>query len=588
MWWRFLGIMVLGLAAWLAIKTVHAQAPFYVHSAPCLSGEASSGSYCIGGGSPPGGFHYYVANLGNDSNDCLSQATACQTLAHMQTIRYGKNDYLFVHSGDAFSECIVFDWTAGTGNVTSTFDHPLTIDIYGGTAPFTINSNCAGGTTTSTVRLEAPNGIVMRDFVLKGNGGVNARGLSFENHGTIQAVGGVDIGSFETIGYWNGSSGDFGAHAFYQGYPGGGIGTIKLHDWKCHGTSVTSSDDSCFNGYGNGINLASLEVYNLKCWDIGGRANAVNGQSGNCVEANGVVNAHIHHSVGHDIAANVTSCGGPFAFWSANTTTVLIEYVEAYHVHGTVASGCDKGGVDFDVGTVNATVQFSYLHDNDGPGLLLFDNGAGLNWHGYSNIIVSNGLVGGSTVQWQFAAATSKGALVNNLLYGLPQTSNIGSSQSNACPASWLVANNLIYGVGDSNGFNHLVYLDWIGNKANCPSQITFSHNGYWGTGYRQLWRLDSVIAQDLPTWQANAGGGDPGATLADPLLVGPLGDGTHCTDENSNTLGPQPCPAAYALQAGSTYHGAGMDPTVPPYSLQVTADYFGVAIPPFPIGASK
>jgi len=67
--------------------------------------------------------NYYFASAGSDSANCLTKATACQTISHANSLVYPKNSVLNFNGGDTFSNTALALTTtnapAGAVTVTS-------------------------------------------------------------------------------------------------------------------------------------------------------------------------------------------------------------------------------------------------------------------------------------------------------------------------------------------------------------------------------------------------------------------------------------------------------------------------------------
>lgn len=96
---------------------------------------------------------------------------------------------------------------------------------------------------------------------------------------------------------------------------------------------------------------------------------------GDSIVVRGALNARIDHNVS-DRGASLwpcKQCGSitPYTanagIWPAYAKNTVIEYNEVY---GTHEPGGDGEGIDVDISAKNTTVQYNYVHDNEGGGIL--------------------------------------------------------------------------------------------------------------------------------------------------------------------------------------------------------------------------
>ena len=129
------------------------------------------------------------------------------------------------------------------------------------------------------------------------------------------------------------------------------------------------------------------------------------------------------------------------------------------------------------------------------------------------------------------------------------------------CPAAGSVIANNIF-AGKANG-NLVTY--YFGGDLNCQGLANFAANDWYAiTGNAVQWNRvnnNTTAYRSLAEWQAGIGGGDIGATTANPLFAGNGGAGGNLLLCLISHLGrgtqPTGCPAAYKLQSWFTAHRA-------------------------------
>ncbi len=161
----------------------------------------------------------------------------------------------------------------------------------------------------------------------------------------------------------------------------------------------------------------------------------------------------------------------------------------------------------------------------------------------------------------------------NNTFYSNITTSKASCAGFYSVPTSGLFANNLCIMSGQTSS----VFLDGNGFSS---AGVQFVSNGYVNLSSPTTFNVYSFPGNfgSLSSWAASVPGGEAGSTQAAPLFSGTPAPGA-CTIVAS--VGPQPCPSAYVLGAGSPYIGLGTNLAASPYTLTIGAtDYYGNAIP--------
>ncbi len=130
----------------------------------------------------------------------------------------------------------------------------------------------------------------------------------------------------------------------------GPLNNVRILNNKLHGGTVTSNDDNGISGYGCGQNITNALYQGNQVYDMGGRATAPNGASGNGMILNGVNGGIEQYNVVHDNGANTTTCGGPGGIWTYSSNNIVIQFNEVYRMQPlpSFQSGCDWAAFDLD------------------------------------------------------------------------------------------------------------------------------------------------------------------------------------------------------------------------------------------------
>jgi hypothetical protein len=506
---------------------------------------------------------YYVSPGGKDSNDGKSEATPWQTLTRVTSTTFGPGDTVLLEGGASFVGCPIFSYT----KVKSTVEAPFTLGAYG-KGPFQLTANCTGP-YLGALTIGGVNGFVLTDGVIRGNAGGAEYGVLL-NNGSGKVSHGVRIQRCDISGFYTTSKKDFGAEIFINGIPYG-LDDISLLDNTLHGSDgVTSLDDNGVSGLGKGSNITNVLIQGNTVYDIGGKADGLNGTVGNGILMAGIDGGLAQYNVVHHGGGNTNTCGGPGGLWTFNSNKVIIQYNEVYGMGPAVpgGGGCDWGAFDLDLGVTNSVVQYNYAHDNVGPGFLAFIYQT---WSGNTfryNISQNDG-VGADFGGLQ--GVTTDLAFYNNTLYSKTAASSpLLIGMANGGSIGGLVANNLFVSAGGAPVAGE---RPW--NKANLAG-LQFRGNDYWVTGNFQLpWKgvtYKSLGAWAMATGQEMQGGSLLGLTV-DPLLQNP-GSGMILGGYDPGAL------SGYLLGPSSPVIGKGLDLEVASGITPGTLDFFGHSIP--------
>lgn len=361
---------------------------------------------------------------------------------------------------------------------------------------------------------------------------------------------------------------------------------------------------------GNSWNVVGNLISNIGANPSTGNTLSVGIEIGNSYKA-GVSSSFfptlVEFNVVHDFDYYNHTCGGGAGIETYNVSNVTIQNNEVYNGGSATATGCDAGGIDLDAGTWNGLAQYNYTHNNWGWGYLLYESSTIAsfpgNWQGIARFNISeNDQRGSGNVGCGICLGNGQGGLIsatvlvynntiyadNTGLYGSTTYTGIGVSN---CPLTGsLVANNIVdVGKNPADSTNRMVIIS-TGGYGNCTAAnnanyiLTFKANDYFASGASPSITWPNV-ATTLANWQAAVGGGDTGATTANPVFSGTPPVGTCYPGGGAAPGGPQNtpsagCPAAYTLGSGSpllnqAYTGIPSSTGLLVHNPSITQDYY-------------
>lgn len=328
-----------------------------------VSGVTGQGNANLGGGVSsvssgnvlPAGSVFVAAN-GSDSNPG-TKASPWLTIAKVNATAIPAGAFVSFRGGDTFSDAVLNPQSGTSGKVT-------TFTSYG-------TGQAAISNSDTTITKSPINGTNASWFMIS-----NLTVLAVSNNGTT--------GGRNCIFLVNNTS----SGAVYQGryfvsntIVGGGTGI-----WLDNQSSDVSSNDYVF---GNSISNCSFSAIDWANDVQDGGATPHKGIfhkspycAGNLVYnipgnpqfaygvimgyvANGVFESNTVHRVGYNSTVGTAGPGGMFPIGATN---VLMRWNEVYDVHGSF----DAIGLDCDINTSNCIVEYNYIHDCQGAGLINF------------------------------------------------------------------------------------------------------------------------------------------------------------------------------------------------------------------------
>lgn len=513
------------------------------------------------------GLAFYFSGSGSDSNNCLSPATACQTIskANNPPQKYLYSDTINLDGATPFTGCLALNKTNTPLSIASL---PIVIQPYNG-ATAQITSNCSG--ETGAISTSGIDGVTVQDIVLI-SGGPNTRGGVY----VAGPANGITVQRMDISGFSGSGIAVFAGQVFITGIPGA-VNNLSVLNSTLHGAGgPTSAGDEGIGSFGNGLNISNVNYSGNLVFNMGGQTGSL-GAFTNGIVFGGVTNGVGNYNIVRDIGANVATCGGPVGLIIDNAANVTASFGESYNIKPTTFTpgACDDDTFDADGGVTNTVFEYDYGHDSLGVGYLHFC-GSAATWHdnqvrysisekngrGYNQENICTRANFFNNTVWQNATAT--GWLVN---------SGVGICCGAGGASNGIIANNIFAVTGGGN---------FVTTNGTLAAGVTYSHNDYFTISGSVTWFQGTVTSYStLAAWQAVAPGGDPGSIITSPGFSGTGGTGGTCSWTPNLNNGPQPCPSQYALAGGSAMKSSGIDLTMAPYNLTVgTRDYYANTVP--------
>jgi hypothetical protein len=575
------------------------------------------------------GTKYYFAGAGNDSNAC-TLTNPCQTITRANALTIVTNDQLNFNGGDTFTGCLTF--TGGT-NWNATRANPATIESYG-TGQATLTPNCtATHSKIGVINLISTDGVIINNLTLLGDTAGNAnRGINMQNCDTLSAHGTITIQN-NTFHSWHdgtASSNDFGAAIFPDPSCNNGAKMLDhitvLNNTDSGLSGTTSTDNAFIQSYQYATCDKQYDaVQGNLVFNLGGDASGGAPEEGNGILFEGTcpsgssstaplnlttAGGIAQFNVVHDMAANVSGCGGPVGIWAFNSEGDIIRMNEVYNYLS--AGGCDHGAFDLDGGVSNSLVERNYSHHNSGECLLYFGGGGSFGpntqrWNICDGDGIGLTLGSGLPIMTIQSGGGGTTYTYNNTLIMAPVTGF--AITYTGCPsAGSLFANNIIVNQVARNQNNMFSMGPSAGTQCSpAPTgNLQITHNDWFGTNSSvSFWATTNDQSFTPPlgsntTYASMASVlGEAGGQAVNPQFSGSIGANVTCNSAVGSP-GPQAngCPTGYTLAGGSPMAApAGATLASSPFNLpagnltngQGTLSYYGAALPcgsGYPIGA--
>src|SRR4051794_14436815 len=290
---------------------------------------------------------YYVSTSGNDQHSGTSQSSAWKTITKVNSVAFKPGDKILFQGGQTF-----------TGSIKPLSGGSSTRPIVFGTF----------GSQRAIINSGKSDGAFVRNLT-----GVWFEFLQFRGTPNGNQHDGVHV---ELDG--GGSRQNFGVDScIISGYGSAGVHFISKRSNDLFatvyitGNTIADCVDCGVNmtaplrNVHRNVHIARNDIYAI--WGdpssrVTGSGIMVGGLNGAIIERNTV-----HQNGGR--AGN-----GGAGIWAFASNNVTIQFNESYQNHAP--RGDDGDGIDLDADTMNSVMQYNYVHDNDGAGLM-FDQWKG-------------------------------------------------------------------------------------------------------------------------------------------------------------------------------------------------------------------
>lgn len=571
--------------------------------------------------------NYFFSPTGSDSNNCTTSGTPCLSATKFNGLTLHGGDTVSFDAGNGNFAATNTSWVLcgpsavqlvnSTGNIIFPGTAACTQNTFPGIKTLTITNYNAGGTcnalagptncatlvqgsgNSNLIQTQNNNNVLIQNLALdcdttSGQGGTTGTtGINLGNSGSgsINQTQGMVAKNNYIIGC------TYGIQILNYGGNSQIIGsTITQNQITQSSPTFTQGQGGIQKNFGGIVTTISNNLVSNIGGSSGASAFGIFASGGIGSSPNSVT---VTGNVVHDTGALNHTCGGMYAIWAFEDTNITLKNNEVYNTGAATSSGCDTGAFDFDTECLNCLSEYNFSHNEWGPNQLFFFNGS----QPYSNVVArfnvfENGCRSLTVSCSAFETgcctqedATAQIRIYNNTVY-MDNTGLEGSGTAiyfaggwDACPSDGIVANNIFsIGKSPSNSANNF----W-----NAPSFIYCTDTGFTPIFKANDWFANGASPNPswsnsittLAGWQAVVGGGDTGATIANPTFSGtppfgsacyPGGGATPNGPQNSPSAG---CPSTYTLGGGSTLLNAAYTGlTAAPWNQTITQDYYGNA----------
>jgi hypothetical protein len=303
---------------------------------------------------------YYISENGKDTNSGKSSSVAWRTINRANMVSFGPCDRLLFEGGNRFPGTLIIE----PPRCNTTAENPLLITSYGEGAAIIF-----GGDDTA-IKIHNCGGVTVQNLVIQGSGikKNHGHGLHFINDQDDDkklesvSVTGVDISGFRKGGI------SIEATKARSGFRHVKVLNSTIHHNGSHGIESRGNFSSTLPGYAHeDVYVAHNHVHNNE-----GDPDVTDIHTGNGIVLGGVDGGIIEHNISYEngAASSPDSGGGPVGIWIWDSNSVVIQFNESHHNH---TRSVDGGGFDLDGGVTNSFMQYNYSHDNDGPGILVYE-----------------------------------------------------------------------------------------------------------------------------------------------------------------------------------------------------------------------
>ncbi len=294
---------------------------------------------------------FYVSAHGDDGNAGSSPGQAWQTIKHVNQHTFAAGDRILFQGGDRFGGRLYFG-----PNDAGTATNPLLVGTYGiGRATILADVSGGifvydtGGISISNLRIVGP-GVRARG---------NASGISFftnlANGARLQHV---YVNNVEASGFV-GAGISVASWSGHSGFSDVRITNCSLHDNLEAGLATYAQMADVHQN----VYIGHVQAFN----NAGNRTKL---NSGSGIMLGGVHGAVVEYSVVRD---NAIHGDGAVGIWAYDSSNVIFQHNESCRNH--TSGGNDGDGYDFDRNVRNSVMQYNWVHDNDGSGFEMAQNG---------------------------------------------------------------------------------------------------------------------------------------------------------------------------------------------------------------------
>jgi hypothetical protein len=481
---------------------------------------------------------YYVSAAGNDANSGKSPHQGWKSIARVNKQKLISRDVVLFEGGSAFAGTLELnrvDSTDSTGQITlSSFGSGYAI---------------IDGENGMAMKAENCRNFLIKRIHFKGNG---RKGGNQSDGVYITACDHVLFDSIEISGFQHSGLSVFKCSNVR-------ITHVYAHENGFAGIHVTGTTIWDKDKYDN----TSIYIAHCIAENNPGDPTALDNHSGNGILASSVRGGTIEFCESFNNGWDMPWKGnGPVGIWIWDCTDFVIQHCIS-HDNKTAVGAADGGGFDLDGGVSNSVIQFCLSYNNQGPGIGLFEFGAGKVWENNIvrfNISQNDGTNGqGSLAIWKGEAG---GTIRNCEIYNNTFYNKEGP---NLCPMNNWTGFNFIN--------NIFVYRGSILVQGKKIRDEMFRHNLYWNLNAQATF----LGYPDLERWARSTGkemvSGKFTGIYEDPLLQDPgkisLTDPMQLQRQGL---------AAYLPVAGSPLVDAGFD--IHDLSSPVDQDISGTPIP--------
>jgi hypothetical protein len=308
---------------------------------------------------------YYVSSTGNDLNDGLTDTTAWQTIAKVDSFTFSAGDTIAFEGGSTFFGHVI---NASFSNATEL--NRITITSYGNGW-----ATISGGPYDEGISIVNAGFITVTRLFLKGTGTTvndlytiyyNGIGVYLDKGITFNADN-IVLDSIDASGY-----GGFGimmsCDSKTANYRHLRVTNSLLHDNSMGGIQITGYADSVAHLFSH----FDLYVGYCKAYNNLGNKNYPTNWSGCGILVSGLENGLVEYCETYNNGRdNGALYAGPVGIFLGEARFVTIEHCISHHNLGGLGHR-DGGGFDLDQGSYGCVIQYCESYENEGAGYGLY------------------------------------------------------------------------------------------------------------------------------------------------------------------------------------------------------------------------